>query len=496
MRFISIAAGVLSTCGILCAAEPSIAATLPSNFKPPQVFKHTNLVRNINLEKGYARESVNVVVENTDKKSQSEYYISFPSAVFDSIGGFEVRNKQSPEKGSFPVTASRVEGDSALHYYKVTFPEPLAPSAQITLGTSYYILGSLSPLPKAIEQVDQQFLVYNANAYAPSAYQTETQKTKVKFPSSNVPEYTTTSKLKSGSDPEKQGSSYTYGPYNKVGPEASYPLTFRFEATKPVLASSLLERDLEVSHWGGNLAVEERYWLRNDGANLSKNFDRVDWARLSFNTHLPSPALKELKYPLKPGSVDPYFTDDVGNVSTSRYRPGNPGREAHLELKPRYPVFGGWKYSFRIGWNNALSSFLRKVGSDSYALKVPFIEGPKNPEGIQYDKVVVRVILPEGATDVRYELLDGKSPNGLPDASQFTANITTHRTFLDTLGRAALTLTVDNLSDEARDSQLVITYNYPFAAGLRKPITITAGIFAVFVSAWFLGTLDVSIRKR
>jgi oligosaccharyltransferase complex subunit alpha (ribophorin I) len=345
--------------------------------------------------------------------------------------------------------------NSDVHFYKVTLPEALAPSAQITLATSYYVLGALSPLPKSIDQNDQQFLVYSSNAYAPSAYQTETQKTKVKFPSPNVPEYTTTSKLKSGEDPEKQGTSYTYGPYTKVAPGATYPVTFRFEATKPVLASSLLERDLEVSHWGGNIAFEERYWLRNEGANLSKNFDRVDWARQSY-TYMPTAALKEITYPLKPGSVDPYFTDDVGNVSTSRYRPGNPGRDAHLELKPRYPVFGGWKYSFRVGWNNQLSSFLRKTGGDSYALKVPFIEGPKSPEGVQYDKVVVRVVLPEGASDVRYEIVDGKGPNGLPDASQIVANISTHRTFMDTIGRTALTLTVDNLSDEARDSQLVV----------------------------------------
>lgn len=412
--------------------------------------------------------------------------------------------------------------NSNVHFYKVTLPEPLAPSAQVTLGTSYYVLGSLSPLPKSIDQNGQQFLVYSSDAYAPSAYQTDTQKTKVKFPGTNVPEYTTTSKLKSGEDPEKQGASYTYGPYTKVAPSASYPVTFRFEATKPVLASALLERDLEVSHWGGNLAVEERYWLRNDGANLTKNFDRVDWARLTY-THMPTSALKELTYPLKPGSVDPYFTDDVGNVSTSRYRPGNPGRDAHLELKPRYPVFGGWKYSFRVGWNNKLSSFLRSTGGESYALKVPFVEGPKASEGIQYDKVVVRVILPEGASDIRYEIVDGKGPNGLPDSSQIAANISNHRTFMDTLGRTALTLTVENLSDEARDSQLVVSpfffflslslyfeyiyyflltqklqvsYNYPFSASFRKPLTFTAGLLAIFASAWFIGSLDVSIKKR
>lgn len=482
MRFLAVLSGLLSTWSILCAAESNVTSSsasrlvLPKEFKPPQVFKNANLVRNTNLEKGYVRETINVVVENTAKQPQADYYLAFPSDVFDRIGGLEVRNKKAPGKGRFHVEATQLDSPRlVLHlsqwhvissnicladvlsdsqFYKIHFPEPLAPSSQLTLAISYYILSALNPLPKAIKQDAQQYLTYSFSAYAPSAYPTENQKTKIKFPNTNVPDYTTTSGLKSGSDPERQGSSYSYGPYKNVAAGATYPITVRFEATKPIVASALLERDLEVSHWGGNLATEERYWLRNDGAKLSDHFDRVDWTLKTY-TNMPTSALRELRYPLKPGSVDPYFTDDIGNVSTSRYRPGN---KAQLELRPRYPVFGGWKYSFRVGWNNELSSFLRKSaeGTDSYVLKVPFVEGPANPEGIQYDKVVVRVILPEGATNVRYEIVEGAS-NGLPDPSQIVSNITKHRTYMDTVGRTALSLSVDNLSDEARDSQLVVS---------------------------------------
>jgi len=74
-------------------------------------------------------------------------------------------------------------------------------------------------------------------------------------------------------------------------------------------------------------------------------------------------------------------------------------REAHLELRPRYPVFGGWKYSFKVGWDADLKEYLRKLEKgDGYVLKIPFLEGPRMPEGIEYKKVEVRVILPEGAT--------------------------------------------------------------------------------------------------
>ena len=101
---------VLSSSSIVSAHSTSTSskAALPADFKPPQVFKNVNLVRNTNLEKGYARETINVVVENVDKQPQSEYYLSFPSDVFDRVGGLEVRNKKETEKGRFDVEATEL----------------------------------------------------------------------------------------------------------------------------------------------------------------------------------------------------------------------------------------------------------------------------------------------------------------------------------------------------------------------------------------------------
>ena len=74
---------------------------LPDNFKPPQVFKNANLLRNINLEKGYVRETINVVIENIDAKEQDTYYIPFKAEAISSVGGLEVRDKKDPEKPAF-----------------------------------------------------------------------------------------------------------------------------------------------------------------------------------------------------------------------------------------------------------------------------------------------------------------------------------------------------------------------------------------------------------
>ena len=67
---------------------------------------------------------------------------------------------------------------------------------------------------------------------------------------------------------------------------------------------------------------------------------------------------------------------------------------------------------------------------------------------------------------------------------------------MDTLGRPTLSLTAINLVDEARDTELIITYDYPWDSAYRKPVTITVAMFVVFVMAWLVGNLDTSIGKK
>jgi len=284
---------------------------------------------------------------------------------------------------------------SDIQYLRIQLPSPVKPGAQQTIGISYYLLKAYKPLPASIKQEDPQFLLLSFSAYCPSAYTTSKQKTEVKLPSSTVPDYT---KVPGSGDikefPQKTGAKLTYGPFDEKPPGTVEPVEVRFEFNKPVSHVTNLERDIEVSHWGGNIAFEERYTLIHRGANLSTLFNRQKWTHTIYYNPATS-ALKELKFPLRVGSADAYYTDVIGNVSTSRFRSNK--REAVLEIKPRYPVFGGWKYPFTIGWNSDAKTFLRQTASGGFVLNVPFLEGPKQAEGIEYENVQVRVILPEGA---------------------------------------------------------------------------------------------------
>lgn len=102
MRSVGWIASCIAALSAVSAADSNLTKPhsskqiLPGTFQPPQVFQHANLVRSINLEKSYPRETINVIVENIGKEAQEEYYLPFEQGVIARVGGLEVRDKNSP----------------------------------------------------------------------------------------------------------------------------------------------------------------------------------------------------------------------------------------------------------------------------------------------------------------------------------------------------------------------------------------------------------------
>ncbi|KAL6867847.1 Ribophorin I [Trichoderma novae-zelandiae] len=485
MKSLSVFATLL---GLLAAGPCSALSTVsvPADFKPPPVFKNTNLVHVISVEKSYAKEQINVLIENVAGAPQSEYFLPFTAEQIARVGGLEAKDRKDDTIGPFAVDLVEHDASSDVQYYRITLPTPLKAGGQYPLAIYWYYLNSYRPLPASIGQDEQQFLVYDFSLFAPSAYPTLKQKTEVKFSTVTIPDYTTTTGPEGKEYPEKHGSKMLYGPFDEQPAGAYFPAQVRFEFTKPVIHVSTLERDIEVSHWGGNVAFEERYTLYHRGANLSSLFNRVKWAQSQF-FNPASTALKELKFPLQVGSVDPYFIDTIGNVSTSRFRSSK--RESMLELKPRYPVFGGWKYPFTIGWNTNAGNVLRNTASGGHVLKVPFLEGPKQVEGVEYGEVNVRVLLPEGSENVKFY-------TSIPESSIVETSIGVHKTYLDTVGRTSVTIKAKNLVDEHRFRDLVISYETPLTGTLRKPVVVFVSMLAVYAAAWAVGKVQVGFSSK
>jgi oligosaccharyltransferase complex subunit alpha (ribophorin I) len=263
------------------------------------------------------------------------------------------------------------------------------------------------------------------------------------------------------------------------------------------LHSTTLRHELEVSHWGGNLATEDHYALTHTGASLINHFSRVNWAVQNFHFQSGQSqtyAARQLVIPLPALSADPYYTDDIGNVSTSRFRPTppfSPTKLAHLELKPRYPLFGGWNYAFRLGWNSPLASNLRTLTSQSntYILRVPLLSPPSDSSGLSIGAYELKLLLPEGSRILQHHVTGTNLP-------AFDVEKGTTKTFMDTLGRTRLTLRGRNVVDEIRDAELFVTYEYTLFAALKKPVSIVVGFLGVFGLIWAVGLIDNSIGRK
>lgn len=98
-----------------------------------------------------------------------------------------------------------------------------------------------------------------------------------------------------------------------------------------------------------------------------------------------------------------YYYDTIGNVSTSHFRPTPSTRKGSsntqysiLEMRPRYPVMGGWNYSFTLGWDSPLADYAGfDAKSGKYIVGVPLMT--LIPDTV-VDEAEIKIILPEGAT--------------------------------------------------------------------------------------------------
>ena len=63
---------------------------------------------------------------------------------------------------------------------------------------------------------------------------------------------------------------------------------------------------------------------------------------------------------LPPSAKDVYYRDEIGNISTSHMHETDDGIE--LELRPRFPLFGGWKTNYYIGYNIPSYQYLYHSG--------------------------------------------------------------------------------------------------------------------------------------
>ena len=84
----------------------------------------------------------------------------------------------------------------------------------------------------------------------------------------------------------------------------------------------------------------------------------------------------------------------------------------------------------------------------------------------------------------------------IPESSLLEYSVSTHKTYLDTIGRTAVHIKARNLVDEFRDRDVLISYDVPSTVTLRKPLIVFGSMLAIFVGAWLVGQVEVGFSKN
>lgn len=84
----------------------------------------------------------------------------------------------------------------------------------------------------------------------------------------------------------------------------------------------------------------------------------------------------------------------------------------------------------------------------------------------------------------------------IPESAITSTDIGVVKTYLDTVGRTSVTIKAQNLVDEFRDRNLIISYDATPMAALRKPIVIFASMLAVYAAAWAIGKIPVGFASK
>lgn len=224
--------------------------------------------------------------------------------------------------------------------------------------------------------------------------------------------------------------------------------------------------------------IEDTIEIFHNGAKLDGPFSRFDYQK---DQSSGLSAVNALRTKINRKAKHIFYRDQIGNISSSDVRPFRD--DLIVTLKPRFPLFGGWRTYYKLGYQLPLDEVVEKEGSSTYLLKINFIDHIYDNLVIQ--EATVKIILPEGASVVKV-----KTPfdvQRLPDQIKLT--------YLDLVGRTIITFKKSNLVEE-HIQNVEILYDYNQIWKLQEPLLILATIVLLAISILIYSKLDFSLVKR
>lgn len=405
-------------------------------------------------------------VENNGKDPLTAYVVQFDGTSVDRLAHVSASIEKSP------VTISKqTVGEKKV--FNVNLGEKaIAPGSSGTIDVEAVFTQLLTPFPAEISQSEKQLVLYSGNHYVDTPYLSKTQTTKVKLPArSSVESF---SKLK----PAAQSADViTYGPYDNIPGASQSKMEIHFENNSPFLTVTRLERTIEISHWASVISVTEDIDIRHSGAELKGSFSRYEYQRESGSG---VSSIKNFKTKLPRSAFDVYYRDEIGNISTSNLK--TTSNNVVVDLRPRFPLFGGWKTHYFLGYSVPASDYLFNDGNQ-LILRIPFTSHIYDNMVIQDS--TVKVILPEGASDVKLRL-----PFSITREKDQVM-----KSYLDTFGRTVIVLKKSNLV-ENHIQDFEVHYSYNRLLMLQEPLLIVGALFLLCFTIVVYVRLDFNLTKN
>jgi len=420
--------------------------------------------RKIDISTQLVKISSKVTLENAGSASVKSFLLPLTTAEKAHLSFINAQVGGS----SLKLTETTVAEQPDLVFFKVDLKDALNAGKTVNVEVEVVLSHLLESYPEKIQQGEKQLVRYNGNHYALSPYTTTSQTTTLALPSPNIESY---SRLK---PTQATDNSITYGPYESVPALAVDPMTIHYENNAPFLSVTRLERVIELSHWG-NIAIEETMDVLHTGAKLKGPFSRYDYQR----EHNAYSSIKSFKTILPASAKDVYYRDEIGNISTSHMRVQDDAVE--VDLRPRFPLFGGWKTHYKIGYNVPSYEYLYCSG-DNYILKMRLLDHVF--DDLVVDELHVTIILPEGVRNLKLDTPYPveQEPEGL------------HFTYLDTVGRPVIKASAKNLV-ENHIQDFTLNYTFPTVVMLQEPILIVVAFFILFLAVILYVRLDLTLSK-
>lgn len=420
------------------------------------------------LVKGECRLSL----ENNDDKPVNSVLYAFEPSIKSHISFISAHQVFESNRLSLNVKPVKLSGHEDKQFYQIDFntSRPLRSKGRAPLVVEYVLINALYPHPEEITQKDRQLMMFYGNAYLYSPYKSLKSSVKFQTGTRRIEDYTNISPVSFLSSGD-----VVYGPFGSLEPFSYSQISLHYDNNTPFLKATKLIRTIELSHWG-NVAVTDVIDLVHHGAKLKGSFSRYDYQR---ETNSGISSVKSFKMYLPASATSVYYRDVIGNISTSNQRTLLDSVE--LDIRPRFPLFGGWKTHYTIGYNVPAYEYLYNSGED-YFLKMRLIDHLY--DNMIIEDVTVCIILPEGSVDL--DLKTAHPIVRLPDGL--------HYTYLDTIGRPIIKLQMSNVV-ESHISDFELKYKFPKAFMFHEPLIVIVAIYILFLTVIIWVRLDFSIAK-